>query len=233
MENYYSLLIISFAVGFVVNFWSRRFGKFMPANLAVAIYEVFKLPKFFIKSESLKMDVYRAKRNKLLKSAILTGFITVFVSMLTFHNLDKAVEFPYVYLVFIWLLMTMALVDIRIELLPDILTIPFLILGVVAANLGALYITPAESAYGALFGYFMPVVACLLVAWRNKYAFGGGDIKLLAALGAWFGIVSLLSVVIMSSIIMMVFCAIKRKRAYAYGPFLVVAAFIELLLLGV
>ncbi len=231
MENYSDLLIVSFMVGFIVNLWSRRFGKFMPSNLAVAIYEIFKLPKFFKKSKSEKITQYKKKLSKLIYSSILTGVISVIVTYLVFENVVQAHIFPCFYLGFIWLLLVMALVDIRIELLPDILTIPFLILGVVAANFGALDVTAIWSSLGLAFGYFMPVVACLLIAWRNRYAFGGGDIKLLAGLGAWFGIGSLLSIVIISSVIMLVFCLVNKKRAYAYGPFLVFAAFIEMVFL--
>ena len=36
-------------------------------------------------------------------------------------------------------------------------------------------------------GYLMPVVASMFIVWKYPEAFGGGDIKLLCAIGAWVG----------------------------------------------
>lgn len=49
-------------------------------------------------------------------------------------------------------------------------------------------VSAEESAAAAMAGYVLPVVATLLMLWRSVDAFGGGDIKLLSAIGAWLGL---------------------------------------------
>lgn len=92
--------------------------------------------------------------------------------------------------------------------------------------LGMGHISGAESALGAVGGYFLPVLVSLLFVWKNKDAFGGGDIKLLAALGAWLGFEKLLYVIVVSAVLFILYAAIKRQRSGAYGPAIAIAGII-------
>ena len=86
----------------------------------------------------------------------------------------------------LWLL-TLAVLDVEHHWLPDRLTLPLIALGLVAAWAG--FGPPlAERAAGAAFGW----AALVLIAFayrrlRGREGMGGGDPKLLAALGAWLG----------------------------------------------
>ena len=80
-----------------------------------------------------------------------------------------------------------------------------------------------DSVVGAMVGYFLPVLVCLLIVWYKKDAFGGGDIKLLSALGAWLGVESLLNVVAVASILGVVYAIVKRKSSLAFGPMIAIA----------
>ena len=62
--------------------------------------------------------------------------------------------------------------------------------------------------------------------WKNKDAFGGGDIKLLAAIGAWLGFELLLYVIAAASVLMLIYTLLRRRKSVAFGPALSFAAII-------
>ena len=71
----------------------------------------------------------------------------------------------------------------------------------------------------------------LFLAFISKGSIGGGDIKLLAALGLWLGWKSLLSVIIygaiaggVAALVLLLTKKIKRKQFLAYGPYFALSA---------
>ena len=88
-----------------------------------------------------------------------------------------------------WWLLALALIDLRSWRLPDVLTLPLVVAGLVAAWLDFLPGTGlARAIAGAVLGY----VALAGIAWvyrrlRHREGLGLGDAKLLAAAGAWLG----------------------------------------------
>ncbi len=85
-------------------------------------------------------------------------------------------------------LLTMAWIDGASYWLPDVLTLPFLVLGLVVSLLGLLITTPTDSFVGALAGWSVLMGVGWIYRLRTqRVGFGGGDTKLLAGLGAWFG----------------------------------------------
>ena len=90
-------------------------------------------------------------------------------------------------IVLIGFLVPLVIVDIEELLLPDRLTMPLLWTGL-AANLQGLFATLQSAVIGAMAGYLC--FRGLLEAYRRltgRQGLGGGDCKLLAALGAWLG----------------------------------------------
>ena len=71
---------------------------------------------------------------------------------------------------------------------------------------------------------FLPVIIGFLLLPRNKNAFGGGDIKLLAAIGAWVGIVPLLYVISSASVLMLLYTLLSGRKEVAFGPALALSA---------
>jgi len=124
-------------------------------------------------------------------------------------------------------------IDLRTQLLPDSLTLPLLWLGLIAA-VENLYLGPKAALLGVIAGY----VSLWSVWWvfkqiTGKEGMGHGDFKLLAALGAWFGLNGILPTVLLSSlvgaIIGSVWLAVKgRDRAtpIPFGPYLAIAGWI-------
>ena len=133
-------------------------------------------------------------------------------------------------------LLAMAVIDLRTQLLPDILTLPLLWAGL----LYQLLFQPlmlSSAVIGAMAGY--------LVLWSFYWAFklitgkegmGYGDFKLLAALGAWMGwqylpLLLILSAGIGAVIGILVQLAIPRLRGapMPFGPYLALAGWVALL----
>src|SRR3546814_6578470 len=85
------------------------------------------------------------------------------------------------------LLANLAWIDLRSSLLPDALTYPLLWLGIVASWAG-LGISLPQAIGGVVAGYlFLYLCAAILRSMAGRDVVGGGDVKLLAGLGAWLG----------------------------------------------
>jgi len=216
-------LIYGFIFGLIVPYMARKFSKFMPATFSYALYRIVKLEK----SVSWKKKKSSKKYMKLFKSLIYRSvFIGAVTGALSFYICYKlGSEHAVWYLSLIFLLVLMGEVDVRTMFLPDILTIPLMLIGLNYSIFVGDWVNVAEAILGSSFGYVMPIVASLLFIWRHKDAFGGGDVKLLSALGAWFGIEHLLHVILVSIVIFVLQAIFTKKKEGAYGPSIVLAAF--------
>ena len=127
------------------------------------------------------------------------------------------------------LLLLSALIDARTGLLPDALTQPLLWLGLAVSWMG-LGLPPRDALAGVMLGYGL--LWCLVLALRWFYgrdAMGHGDLKLLAALGAWLGWQPLLWALLAACLAGLVFAMWRQKSlrprgAYPFGPFLAMGA---------
>ena len=126
------------------------------------------------------------------------------------------------------LLVAMALIDIDTTLLPDELTYPLLWLGLIVAVAG--WTIPLQDAVvGAIAGYLPLWAIANGYLWiRGREGMGGGDLKLLAALGAWFGWQAILPIILISSIGALCVNVPRHflsgrdeDHPYPFGPFLV------------
>lgn len=116
-----------------------------------------------------------------------------------------------------WMLFALAWIDWRHMRLPDVLTLPLIVMGLAATAL----ITPelaAESVVGAILGY--AVFKGLAVAYsflRGHEGLGCGDAKLLAAAGAWVGWATLPDVVGLAALLALGGVAVSRVSGRAIG----------------
>ena len=83
---------------------------------------------------------------------------------------------------------------------------------------------------GACYGYFLPALAVFVSSYFLRNAFGGGDVKMLAGLGAWVGVIPLCVLLLISVVSFFIVSLITAKRAGAYGPHLALAGIIVLFL---
>ncbi len=139
-------------------------------------------------------------------------------------------------LTLIWSLITLTVIDLDHQLLPDDLTLPLLWLGL-TINLNHLFVSPTDALIGAIAGYLtLWSVYWLFKLLRNKEGMGYGDFKLLAALGAWLGWQSLPLIILASSLIgaviglsLILFKHRDPNHGIPFGPYLAGAGFIALM----
>ncbi|MCM1322555.1 MAG: A24 family peptidase [Acetobacter sp.] len=228
-------IIIGFIFGFSIPYLARRFSKFMPATFAYALYRIFSINKTVSKTKRQANHKYQQLIRKYFMRSLGWGIITAATSFLASQILIPT-ETPWIVFFIITLFILME-IDKRMLLLPDLLTIPLLIGGFTyAAFAGELlgYNTidaTQNSALGAIFGYFIPVIASLFLIKKHPDVFGGGDIKLLSAVGAWLGFVNIPVVILLSCAIFAISCFVNKQRQGAFGPSIVLASLIMLFLL--
>lgn len=136
-------------------------------------------------------------------------------------------------LVLTWFLIALSGIDFRTQLLPDQMTFPLLWLGLLLALL-PMFITAPSAILGAALGYLsLWSVYWIFKLATGKEGMGHGDFKLLAALGAWMGPVSLLPIVLLSSLIgalvgVALIVARKQDRdvPMPFGPFIAAAGWV-------
>jgi leader peptidase (prepilin peptidase)/N-methyltransferase len=131
-----------------------------------------------------------------------------------------------VYALFSSALLVVALIDLDHKIIPDVITLPGMVLGLVLSP-WALIPTPLASFIGLLAGgLFFYIVAVV-----SKGGMGGGDIKLIAMIGAflgWQGVFFTIFVgALAGSVVGMILLITKkkgRKDKVPFGPFLSFAA---------
>jgi leader peptidase (prepilin peptidase)/N-methyltransferase len=97
-------------------------------------------------------------------------------------------------------LLALSLIDWQTTLLPDALTQPLLWLGLIASASQWVALPLTQAVWGAVWGYAaLWSVATVFERITGKQGMGGGDFKLLAALGAWLGPFALIPLVILAS----------------------------------
>lgn len=133
-------------------------------------------------------------------------------------------------LVFTAMLVGLAFIDADTQYLPDQITLPLLWLGLLF-NLSNGGLVPLASAvWGAVLGYMSLWLLCYLYKLATgKIGMGGGDFKLLGALGAWLGVSSLPVIVFLAALMGIVAAALMRVakgQQIAFGPSLAVAGWL-------
>ncbi len=134
------------------------------------------------------------------------------------------------------LMISMALIDADTKYLPDDLTYPLLWGGVIVAMLG--WTIPLQASIWGVVAGFVPLwlIAEGFRLAMNREGLGGGDLKLLAALGAWTGWQGVLPIILLASIVGLcvhlpraMMGASARGKQFPFGPFLVGGGLIVML----
>lgn len=132
-------------------------------------------------------------------------------------------------------LVVLTAIDLDHQLLPDSLTLPLVWIGLLL-NIDNTFVSLESAVLGAVFGYLcLWTVFWLFKIITGKEGMGHGDFKLLAALGAWFGLAALPTIVLLSSIVgavlgvaLIVTGKQDRETPMPFGPFLAGAGLIHL-----
>ncbi|MEC7075959.1 MAG: A24 family peptidase [Pseudomonadota bacterium] len=132
-------------------------------------------------------------------------------------------------------LVVLTAIDLDHQLLPDSLTLPLVWIGLLL-NIDNTFVSLESAVLGAVFGYLcLWSVFWLFKIVTGKEGMGHGDFKLLAALGAWFGLAALPTIVLLSSVVGAVLGVAliatgkqDRETPMPFGPFLAGAGLIHL-----
>lgn len=139
-------------------------------------------------------------------------------------------------LIFLWMLLAIAIIDIEHQLILDALSLPLLWLGLIL-NTQQLFTTPEQAILGAATGYLVLWTIFQTFKWlTGKEGMGYGDFKLLAALGAWFGVLAIPQIILIASIssliVGLLLVALKQRRfdsPLPFGPFLALGGWVSLM----
>jgi len=131
-------------------------------------------------------------------------------------------------------LVTISFIDLDERIIPDEFSLSGIVLGLLGAALNPDRAF-LDSFFGILLGGgFFWLVAYLYLLIRKEDGLGGGDIKLLAWIGAYMGWISVPFIILASSLLGTVFGLVliarggNLKSSLPYGPFIVVAAYLYL-----
>ena len=132
-------------------------------------------------------------------------------------------------------LVVLTAIDLDHQLLPDSLTLPLVWIGLLF-NIDNTFVSLESAVLGAVLGYLcLWAVFWLFKIVTGKEGMGHGDFKLLAALGAWFGLAALPTIVLLSSVVgaalgvvLIVTGKQDRETPMPFGPFLAGAGLIHL-----
>ena len=156
------------------------------------------------------------------------------LALALYLHFGPTILFP-IYFLFCAALIAVIFIDFQHQIIPDVISLPGIVLG-----FGLSFVNPfvawQDAGLGVLFGggsfYLVALVYYLLT---KREGMGGGDIKLLAMIGAFLGWQALPFVVFGSSLLGTVAgvgAMIKQRKGgktvIPYGPFLAIAALLYL-----
>lgn len=133
-------------------------------------------------------------------SVLLIGFVPPLgVGIVALVNFPSAPIVALACAIMGWLLLLLAALDLRHLWLPDWLTVPLGLSGL-AANLAGIGPGIGAALIGAAAGFLsLALVAAAYRRVRGRDGLGGGDPKLLAAIGAWTGWEALPIIVVLAA----------------------------------
>ncbi|OCA53806.1 prepilin peptidase [Photorhabdus namnaonensis] len=162
---------------------------------------------------------------------LVTLFITAFFMICFPLNFNL-----YSVLIFVWMLIIISFIDIKIKLLPDIINYSLLWLGLLL-NLNQIFVPIEHAVVGAIAGY--------LILWSlywlfkiicHKEGLGYGDFKLMAAVSAWLGVGATPLLMFLSSLfgviggLWMWRIRGNYQESVAFGPCIAISAIIMIYL---
>jgi len=140
-----------------------------------------------------------------------------------------------IYFLFCAALLVVIFIDLEHQIIPDVISLPGIVLGFALSFVNP-FVTWQDAGLGIVFGggsFYLDALVYYLLTKRE--GMGGGDIKLLAMIGAFLGWQSLPFVVFGSSLLGVVagvWAMLEQRKGgktvIPYGPFLAIAALLYL-----
>ena len=162
---------------------------------------------------------------------ILTGGL--FVLVLYYFGLSLATP---VYSLFAAVLVVITFIDLDHQIIPDVISLPGIVIGFACS-----FAVPWVGWFDSLLGILLGGGLLLAIAWgyqllAKREGMGGGDMKLLAMIGAFLGWKAIFPVIFLASlggtaigVPLMLLRREDTRLALPFGPFLSLAAIVFLL----
>lgn len=213
--------IIGLAVGQLVDWMNER----LPENKKIFSSDIFRKYKIDFKPNYILM---------IITSVIYIGLVYKFGiqdSIIENLNLIK-------YAILTPMLLSAFVIDYKKQIIPNRLNLTIFEIGLIIAFLYGF--SNVAITIDLLLGMIAGGVIFLLIMLigkliYNKPGMGFGDIKLMLAIGLYFGLTNIILISIMSfligaiwAIILMIIKKMKKDQYMAFGPFIVIATFINI-----
>jgi leader peptidase (prepilin peptidase)/N-methyltransferase len=164
----------------------------------------------------------------------LVEIATVITTLFLYWHFGLTIDFM-ASAIFSWIIIALIIIDLKHQLLPDLLTYLLLWTGLLL-NTQRIFVLPSEAIIGATAGYlFLWSIGSGYYWLTKREGMGRGDYKLLAAIGAWVGWQGLLPTILLASIsgtvIGLLLILSKRvgvRTPLAFGPYLAMAGWLVL-----
>jgi len=160
--------------------------------------------------------------------------MTALSSLLLFIKYGPSLSYLF-YFAFVSALIVITVIDLYHQIIPDVISLPGIGVGLIAS-----LILPQIAFFNSLIGVLLGGGSLFIVGTLYQWIFkregmGGGDVKLLAMIGAFLGWKAVILTILLSSligsltgIIIMVLKGKDFKYAIPFGPFLSLGAVISL-----
>jgi len=173
----------------------------------------------------------------------LVELLTAALAVALFYKFGLGPAF-FVGFIFVAALLAISFIDLDVRIVPDVISLPGIVLGLFCSVLGYYFFyDPAEiipSPFSSLIGVLVGGGFLLALAWvyeavTGVEGMGGGDIKLLAMIGAFLGWPSIPVTLFLSSLggsviglSAMLIKGVGRRYALPFAPFLCLGALLHL-----
>ena len=219
--------LFAFLFGLLLPSIASRYGKIYASDLGEWLFFLWHKPHFPKTKNKKRNSLLKKKWRKMVAFSL---FWAIFL-MLLFILTDNMVPSKAVLWIkgFLCLMALLTVIDHQFFLLPDIFTVPLIFLGFGYALFTGI-ISPQESFFGTCYGFLLPAICVFITSAFFRDAFGGGDVKMLAGIGAWVGIFPLSIVILISVVSFSLTSFITKRHSNAYGPHLAFGSLIVLFL---
>src|SRR3989338_301425 len=170
----------------------------------------------------------------------LVELFTIFFSLLTWWWFRDILSYLLYFLFFIAPLMVISFIDLKHLIIPDSISLPGIVVGLIVRLLLAPEGTHLSALMDGVIGILVGGGTLFLIAFayekiKKREGLGGGDVKLMAMLGAFFGWQATLFIMLLSSvlglligIVLMIFFRKGFQYQLPFGPFIAFAGIIYL-----
>lgn len=202
----------------------------------------YRLPEY---KKVFSKDIFKAKELEGYKQNLLLSLITMLIYIILLYVLGIQKTFfgnlqLIKYLILTPMLLSAFIIDYRLQIIPNRLNLTMFEIGIILMFLAGIF--NANIAIDMFLGMLAGAGIFLLITLvgglvAGKEAMGFGDVKLMGALGIFFGLSNIIVITLISfligAVLSIILLATKIRKTDEYipfGPFIVIATFIAMVI---